>query len=218
MSLTSPNPIRSNRCHLQCGQPSYTRLSSVQHFPHARFSVAFCLSFTAHWLLYAPPRLTTTVFILSRHCVHELHMVLTINIDRGKVICISNKSDHVRQGLFPSTLSTDWSLNWKQSSFAFEVKKVKCTLVQALRLCTGRTAHRGSRGIALPFHDHGTRRGEGSASHPGRSLHPGKSRYLLYRRLGGPQVRSGQVWKISPPPGFDSPDRPARSQSLYRLS
>jgi hypothetical protein len=29
----------------------------------------------------------------------------------------------------------------------------------ALRLCRGRTAHRGSRGIALPFHDHGTRRG-----------------------------------------------------------
>ena len=38
-------------------------------------------------------------------------------------------------------------------------KKVKVTLVQALRLCTGRTAHRGSRGIALHFHDHGTRRG-----------------------------------------------------------
>ena len=37
--------------------------------------------------------------------------------------------------------------------------KVKCTLVQALRLCSGRTAHRGSRVIALPFHDHGTRRG-----------------------------------------------------------
>jgi len=31
--------------------------------------------------------------------------------------------------------------------------KVKVTLVQALRLCTGRTAHRGSRGIALLFHD-----------------------------------------------------------------
>jgi len=28
-------------------------------------------------------------------------------------------------------------------------KKVKVTLVQALRLCTGRTAHRGSRGITL---------------------------------------------------------------------
>ena len=41
---------------------------------------------------------------------------------------------------------------------AYKVK-VKVTLVQALRLCTGRTAHRGCRGIALPFHDHGIRRG-----------------------------------------------------------
>ena len=81
--------------------------------------------------------------------------------------------------------------------------KVKVTLVQALRLCTGRTAHRGSRGIALPFHDHGSRRGEGSASRPGRSLPPGKTWYPLYRRLGGPQGRSGQVRKISPSPGFD---------------
>jgi hypothetical protein len=31
--------------------------------------------------------------------------------------------------------------------------KVKCILVQALRLCTGCTAHRGSRGIAVLFHD-----------------------------------------------------------------
>jgi hypothetical protein len=37
--------------------------------------------------------------------------------------------------------------------------KVKCALVQALRLCTGCMAHRGSRGITLPFLDHGTRRG-----------------------------------------------------------
>ena len=75
--------------------------------------------------------------------------------------------------------------------------------MQALRLCTGHTAYRGSRGIALTFHDHGTRRGEGSASSPGRSLPPGEARYPLYRRLGGPQSRSGQVRKISPPPGFD---------------
>jgi hypothetical protein len=32
-----------------------------------------------------------------------------------------------------------------------KVKKVKVTLVQALRLCTGRTAHRGSRGIAVLY-------------------------------------------------------------------
>ena len=37
--------------------------------------------------------------------------------------------------------------------------KVKCTLVQAPRLSTSRTAHRGSRDIALLFLDHGTRRG-----------------------------------------------------------
>jgi len=36
--------------------------------------------------------------------------------------------------------------------------KVKCTLVQALRLCTGRTAHRGSRGTDLLLLDHGTGR------------------------------------------------------------
>ena len=45
--------------------------------------------------------------------------------------------------------------------------------------------------------------GEGSASRPGRSLPPGKTRYPLYRRLGGPHGRSGQVRKISPQPGFD---------------
>jgi len=31
--------------------------------------------------------------------------------------------------------------------------KVKVTLVQALRLCTGRKAHRGNRDVALLFHD-----------------------------------------------------------------
>ena len=47
----------------------------------------------------------------------------------------------------------------KQSLCGAIMVKVKVTLVQALRLCTGHMAHRGSRGIAIPFHDHGTRRG-----------------------------------------------------------
>jgi hypothetical protein len=81
--------------------------------------------------------------------------------------------------------------------------KVKITLVQALRLCTSLTAHRGSRGRALLFRDHSTRRGWGVSVTPGRSLPPAKTRYPLYRRLGGPQGRSGQVRKISSPPGFD---------------
>ena len=37
--------------------------------------------------------------------------------------------------------------------------KVKCIVVRALRLCTGRTAQRVDRGIALLFLDYGTRRG-----------------------------------------------------------
>jgi len=61
----------------------------------------------------------------------------------------------------------------------------------------------GSRGIALLFLDHGTRRGEGSASRPGHSLPSGKRWYALYRRLGRPQGRSGEVRKISPRLGFD---------------
>jgi len=89
--------------------------------------------------------------------------------------------------------------------------------LQALRLCTGCTAHRGSRGITILFLDHSTRRGEGSASRPGRSLPPGKTRYPLYWRLGGPQGRFGQVRKNLAPTGIRSPNRPARSQSLYRL-
>jgi hypothetical protein len=63
--------------------------------------------------------------------------------------------------------------------------KVKCTLVHVLRICTGCTARRRSRGIALPFLDHGTSRGDGSASRPGRFLPPGKTRYPLYRKGKG---------------------------------
>jgi len=46
-----------------------------------------------------------------------------------------------------------------QGVCALDKKMVKCTLVQALRLCTGCMAHGGSRGIALLFLDHATRKG-----------------------------------------------------------
>jgi len=56
--------------------------------------------------------------------------------------------------------------------------------------------------------------GEWSAARPGHTLPPGKTRYPLYKRLGGP------VWtgRKSHPHRDSIPDRPARSQSLYRLS
>ena len=45
--------------------------------------------------------------------------------------------------------------------------------------------------------------GWGGQDHAPAALPPGKTRNLLYKRLGGPQGRSGQVQKISPPPWFD---------------
>src|SRR5215475_13413628 len=43
----------------------------------------------------------------------------------------------------------------------------------------------------LCFYTSALEGGEGSASRPGRFLPPGKTRYPLYRRLGGPQERPG---------------------------
>jgi hypothetical protein len=43
----------------------------------------------------------------------------------------------------------------------------------------------------------------GGQRHAPAALPRGKTRYPLYRRLGGPQGRYGRVRKISPPPGFD---------------
>jgi hypothetical protein len=57
----------------------------------------------------------------------------------------------------------------------------------------------------------------GGQCHAPAALPPGKTRYPLYRRLGGPRSWSGRVRKISPPTGIRSPDCPARSESLYRL-
>ena len=51
--------------------------------------------------------------------------------------------------------------------------------------------------------------GMGGQRHAPAALPPGKARYALYRRLDEHQGRSGRV---------RSSDRPARSDSLYRLS
>ena len=52
--------------------------------------------------------------------------------------------------------------------------------------------------------------GEWSAARPGRTLPPGKTRYPFYRRLGGPQSRSGRAENLVLT-GIRSLDRPARS-------
>ena len=59
--------------------------------------------------------------------------------------------------------------------------------------------------------------GEGGQRHAPAAFPPRKTRYPLYRRLGGLQGRSGRVRKISPPTGVRSTDHPAPCESLYRL-
>ena len=58
--------------------------------------------------------------------------------------------------------------------------------------------------------------GLGGQRHAPVALPLGKTRYPLYRRLGGPHARSGQVRKTSPPPGFDPRTfKPVESRYTY---
>ena len=78
-------------------------------------------------------------------------------------------------------------------------------------------AQRVGRGIALLFHDHSTRRGWVVSSTPRPHFTPGKDPVpILQEALWAP----GPVWTggKSRPYRDSIPDRPARSQSLYRLS
>jgi hypothetical protein len=57
----------------------------------------------------------------------------------------------------------------------------------------------------------------GDQRHAPAALPPGMTRYLLYRRLGGP---TGPVWTGAEnlaPTGIRSPDSRAHSEPLYRL-
>ena len=78
-------------------------------------------------------------------------------------------------------------------------------------------AQRVGRGIALLFHDRGTRRGWVVSSTRWPHFTPGKDPVPILQESGW---APGPVWtggNISFPPGFDF-DRPACSQLLYRLS
>ena len=59
--------------------------------------------------------------------------------------------------------------------------------------------------------------GEWSAARLGRTLPPGKTRYPFYRRLGGPQGRSGRAENLVPT-GIRSRTVQPVAQSLYQLS
>jgi len=96
--------------------------------------------------------------------------------------------------------------------------KKKCTLVQALRLYTGRTAHRIGTVIALLFLDHGTRRGWGVSVTPRPLFTPRKDSVPIAQTAGW---APGPVWTGAEnlaPTGIRFADCPASIQPLYRLS
>ena len=122
-------------------------------------------------------------------------------------ICLSYKAPTITTSYCTDLIDQTPTLDGVKSC---KVKvKVKFTLEQAAK------AQRGSRCIALLFLQPRRQMGVGGQRHAPAALSPGKTRYPLYRRPGGPQGRSVEVRKISPPTGFD--DRPVSSESLYRL-
>jgi len=104
----------------------------------------------------------------------------TVGIRRRTARCY--ELCHVRLPVHVEQLGchwTDFHEIWYLSK-----KRVKVTLVQALRLCTGRTVHRGSRGIALLFYDHGTRRGWGVSVTPRPRFTPRKDPVPIVQEAG----------------------------------
>jgi hypothetical protein len=80
-------------------------------------------------------------------------------------------------------------------------------------------AQRVGRDIALLFHDRGIRRGWVVSSTPQPHFTPGEDPVPIVQAAGW---ALGPVWtgakNFAPPNGIRSPHRPARSQSLYRLT
>jgi len=78
-------------------------------------------------------------------------------------------------------------------------------------------AQREGRGVALLFLTATLEGGEWSVARPGRTLPLGKTRYPLYRRLGGPEDRYGRAENIAPTRIRSRTFQPL-AQSLYQLS
>ena len=79
-------------------------------------------------------------------------------------------------------------------------------------------AHTVGRGIALLFHDRGTRRGWVVSSTPRPQFNPGKDPVPILQLVGwGPRACVDGRKNLAPH-WISIPDRPARSQSPYRLS
>ena len=89
--------------------------------------------------------------------------VLNFNPYRAKIQAQLYVRHSIVKGSAPqhdNDIKTQFSISGNMNTVIPTTKvKIKCTLVQALRLCTGRTIRSRSRGIALLFLYPGIRRG-----------------------------------------------------------
>ena len=146
-----------------------------------------------------------TSIVLANHDIsigksfyYSISKCLLTQDDWNLFFCVScltlySRDSGVKSEILKNKLHSEvHNLQTIQKFFQDDCKvKVKCTLVQALRLCTGHTAHRGSRGIALPFLDHGTRRGWGVSVTPWPLFSPGKDPLHIVQEAGW---APGPVW------------------------
>ena len=151
-------------------------------------------------------------------CVRLLHIMLFTFLTSAlvQVECSQYLLDGTRRG---PRACLRHSIVWKvvlygadtqtlQKHGAYKGKvRVKFILEQAMK------TQRGSRGIAVLFPCFWRLMRVGDQQHTPATLPLGEIWYPFYSRLGGPQGWSGWV-----PTGIRSPYRPARSESLYRLS
>ena len=109
-------------------------------FVKSLFSFSFCL------LLVSNPR----VHFHEEGCTYRYGIICLHKVNRhGVNLCTACK--YIIVYLYVQPSSWRWALGFETCK-----GKVKCTPVQALRLCTGRTVHRGSKGIALLYRHWGS--------------------------------------------------------------
>jgi hypothetical protein len=109
-------------------------------------------------------------------------------IVRTQVDCQSSTICNTFFNLIHMVLSLLLSTFWTRLCLFFQwhVKKKG-----KVRPCTGCTAHRGSRGIGLPFHDHSTRREWGVSVTPRPLFTSGKDLVPIVQEAGW---ATGPVW------------------------
>ena len=111
-----------------------------------------------------------------------------------------------------------WSTPVSRKRFTYQNEYVGTAVDATISLCSI-SASKKCKVKVHPITDHEGQEGEkrysstlaltsalvgvGGQYHAPADLPPGKTRYPLYRRLGGPQGRPGRVRKIPPPPEFD---------------